>query len=75
LSTLALAPLAILAGLVPFTFAGIGTRDAALIFLFSPFMDAGTGAALGLLCTMRYVLPALGGLPFIGESLSRLKKG
>lgn len=65
LSNLALTPLAILAGLLPLTFAGVGTRDAALIYLFRPFMDPGTGAAVGLLCTLRYVLPAMGGLPFI----------
>ena len=74
LSNLALTPLAILAGLLPLTFAGIGTRDAALIFLFAGFMDPGTGAALGLLCTLRYVLPAMGGVPFIGEALATLRK-
>lgn len=66
LDSLALTPLAILAGLLPLTFAGVGTRDAALIFLYRPFMDPGTGAALGLLCTLRYILPALCGLPFFG---------
>lgn len=74
ISALALAPLAILAGLLPLTFAGVGTRDAALIFLFRPFMDAGTGAALGLLCTLRYLLPALGGLPFFAGLLAELKR-
>lgn len=74
ISSLALAPLAILAGLLPLTFAGIGTRDAALIVLFRPFMDAGTGAALGLLCTLRYVLPALCGLPFFPGLLADLRR-
>jgi uncharacterized protein (TIRG00374 family) len=72
LSNLALAPLAILAGLLPLTFAGIGTRDAALIFFYAPFMAAADGAALGVLCTMRYFLPALGGLPFLGPALTAL---
>lgn len=69
LASMALSPLALLAGLLPLTFAGIGTRDAALVFFFAPFMEPANAAALGVLCTMRYLLPALGGLPFIGGSL------
>jgi hypothetical protein len=75
LASLALAPLAILAGLLPLTFAGIGTRDAALIYFFHPYLDAPTAAALGILCTMRYVLPALGGLPFVSRYLPGLQSG
>jgi uncharacterized protein (TIRG00374 family) len=67
LSNLALAPLAILAGLLPLTFAGVGTRDAALILFYKPYMDATAGAALGVLCTSRYLLPAIGGLPFLAR--------
>lgn len=69
LTNLALAPLAILAGLLPLTFAGIGTRDAALVFFYSNYLDAPTAAALGLLCTSRYFLPAVAGLPFMGRYL------
>jgi uncharacterized protein (TIRG00374 family) len=69
LANLALSPLAILAGLLPLTLAGIGTRDAALIFFYQPYFNAPTAAALGLLCTARYLLPALAGLPFIGRYL------
>jgi hypothetical protein len=69
LANLALAPLAILAGLLPFTFAGIGTRDAAIILLYQPFFNAPTAAALGLLCTMRYLLPAIFGLPLFVKYL------
>lgn len=64
LANLALSPLAILAGLLPLTFAGVGTRDAALVILYAPYFSAPVAAALGLLCTARYVLPALGGAPF-----------
>lgn len=71
---LALSPLAILAGLLPLTFAGIGTRDAALIVLYAPYFSAATGAALGLLCTSRYILPALGGLPFLNHYLTQLNR-
>ena len=74
LAHLALAPLAILAGLLPLTFAGVGTRDAALIAFYQPYMNAPTAAALGLLCTSRYLLPALGGLPFLGQYLTTIKK-
>jgi glycosyltransferase 2 family protein len=73
LANLALAPLAILAGLLPLTLAGIGTRDAALILLYHPYLDAPTAAALGILCTMRYVLPAVGGMPFVAQYLPGLK--
>ncbi|NJO47969.1 MAG: flippase-like domain-containing protein [Oscillatoriales cyanobacterium RM2_1_1] len=72
-ASLALSPLAILAGLLPLTFAGIGTRDAALVFFYQPYFDATTAAALGLLCTSRYFLPAIGGLPFFGQSISKVR--
>ncbi|MBW4573987.1 MAG: flippase-like domain-containing protein [Aphanothece sp. CMT-3BRIN-NPC111] len=72
LANLALSPLAILAGLLPLTFAGVGTRDAALIAFYHPYFNAPTAAALGLLCTSRYVLPAIGGLPFLGEYLAKI---
>lgn len=71
---LALSPLAILAGLLPLTFAGVGTRDAALILLYRPYFDAAAGAALGLLCTARYLLPAIGGLPFLQQYLQALQR-
>jgi uncharacterized protein (TIRG00374 family) len=70
---LGLAPLAILAGLLPLTFAGVGTRDAALILLYKPYFDAATAAALGLLCTSRYLLPALAGLPFLHQYLGAIR--
>lgn len=59
--------LAILAGLLPFTFAGVGTRDAALVLLFAPWLSGGEAALLGLFATLRYVLPAVAGLPFVGD--------
>jgi len=71
--SLGLASLAILAGLLPLTFAGIGTRDAALILLFQPYLAASTAGALGVLCTLRYVLPALGGLPLVGQYLDAVR--
>lgn len=73
LANLALSPLAILAGLLPLTFAGVGTRDAALIAFYQPYFNASTAAALGLLCTSRYLLPAIGGLPFLGQYLTTVR--
>lgn len=73
LAILALASLSIFVGLLPFTLAGIGTRDAALIFFFQPYFAPATAAALGLLCTLRYVIPALGGLPFAGSYLASIR--
>lgn len=70
LTNLALSPLAILAGLLPLTFAGVGTRDAALILFYQPFFNAQTAAALGVLCTSRYLLPAIGGLPFLSQYMA-----
>lgn len=70
LANLALAPLALLAGLLPFTFAGVGTRDAALILFYAPYFNEATAAALGILCTSRYLMPAVGGLPFLGQYLT-----
>ncbi len=77
LANLALSPLAILAGLLPLTFAGVGTRDAALVIFYAPYFAAPTAAALGILCTARYLLPAIGGAPFLPQylgELTRIKK-
>lgn len=74
LISLALSPLSILAGLLPLTFAGIGTRDAAIIYFYQDYFNEATGAALGLLCTSRYFIPALIGLPFLGQILGAAKK-
>lgn len=73
LASIGLSPLAVLAGLLPLTFAGVGTRDAALIFFYRAYLDAPTAGALGLLCTFRYFVLALGGLPFVGNFLTRYR--
>lgn len=74
LTNLALSPLAILAGLLPVpTFGGAGTRDGALVVLYAPYFEAPKALALGLLCTARYILPALGGLPFASQYFAAAK--
>jgi glycosyltransferase 2 family protein len=71
LDNMAFATLGILAGLLPFTFAGIGSRDVALVHFYRPYLTPGEGALLGILATLRYVIPAIAGLPFVGQSIRR----
>jgi len=63
-------PLAIFVGLLPFSIAGIGTRDAAVILLFSPYHAAGVLAGVGFFLSLRYIVPAACGLPFLNRYLS-----
>lgn len=58
-------PLVVVAGLVPLTFAGIGTRDAAIVALYAPLIGGATAGALGILFWLRYLVPGLIGLPFL----------
>lgn len=63
-------PVAIYAGLLPLTIAGIGIRDWAIVAIFAPLGPAPeTLAAVGLLVSLRYVIPAAAGLPFAGKYL------
>ena len=68
---MAFATLSILVGLAPFTMAGIGTRDAAIIFFYRHWLQPGQGAVLGVLATMRYLIPAVAGLPFIRDYMPK----
>lgn len=58
-------PMALLVGLLPVTFAGIGTRDAAFVYFLGGPVGSGPALALGVLATLRYVLVAVAGLPFV----------
>jgi glycosyltransferase 2 family protein len=69
---LAYIPLGILAGLLPITMGGMGTRDTALILLFAPYADAPVMAGVGLLCSMRYWADTLIGVPFFHHYTRRL---
>ncbi len=55
-------PLAIFAGLLPLSFCGVGTRDAALVWLFADVAPASAMAAVGLLTALRYLLPGAFGI-------------
>ncbi|MDD5643859.1 MAG: lysylphosphatidylglycerol synthase transmembrane domain-containing protein [bacterium] len=71
----ALIPIAIFIGLIPIAFAGIGTRDKALIVLFGWYgYPDYLMAAVGIMCTVRYVIPALFGLPFMIKYMAKDKK-
>lgn len=63
--TLQRVPLAIFAGLVPAAFCGIGTRDAALVYLFADTADASRLAVVGLLTALRYLIPGAVGIPIL----------
>jgi len=67
---LALSPVVLLCGLVPFTLGGIGPRDAATIYLFAAYMAPEPAAAVGLLMISRSILPALAAIPFVRRYLN-----
>jgi len=59
-------PVAIFIGQIPITFGGAGTRDAAIIFLFSAFASPQQLLAVGILYTlMRCWIMAIIGIPFL----------
>jgi len=65
-----LSAVALMAGQVPFTLAGLGARDLALVLLMSPYMASESAAALGILIATRGLIPALIGMPFTWPYLS-----
>ncbi|NDR56041.1 lysylphosphatidylglycerol synthase transmembrane domain-containing protein [Aliiruegeria sabulilitoris] len=70
---LAMIPIAIVAGLVPLTFAGVGTRDAAIVTLFGGMIGGETAAALGVLFWLRYLVPGLFGLPLVPRYTGQIR--
>lgn len=69
---LAISPVVLLCSLVPFTFGGIGPRDAAVIYLFAAYMDPEPAAAVGLLMISRSLLPSLAAIPFVRRYLQAI---
>lgn len=61
-------PLAIFIGLIPLTIAGFGTRDNALVALFPQFSPS-LMVGVALYVNLRYILPAIAGLPYLGRYL------
>lgn len=72
-TTLQRAPIALFAGLIPAAFCGIGTRDAALVWLFADVAAAPTMALVGMLTALRYLVPGAVGIPVL-MSLRRAAK-
>lgn len=67
-----LSAVALMAGQLPFTLAGIGARDLALVVLMRSYMAPESAAALGILIATRGIVPALLGLPFTWPYLSAM---
>lgn len=68
-------PMAIFVGLLPVSFAGVGTRDAAMVYLLAGPLGESTALVLGLFATLRYVVVALAGIPYISHlDFARLRR-
>lgn len=63
-------PLALYVGLIPVTLAGIGTRDSALLFLFSSLVSTEIIVGVGIFASIRYFVPGLLGLPFLNSQIT-----
>jgi uncharacterized membrane protein YbhN (UPF0104 family) len=70
-----LAAVALMAGQLPLTFAGLGTRDVALVVLLAGYMAAEPAAALGVLISTRNFLPPLVGVPLMWRYVSAAMEG
>ena len=73
LFTMANIPIAIFIGLVPVTLGGMGTRDAAIIFLFSEYATSSELLGVGILFSVfRYWLISLIGIPFMRKMMKQI---
>ena len=57
--SIALIPIGILAGMIPITIAGMGTRDTAFVLLFAKFLPRPDIILFGIIFSFRYIIPAL----------------
>ncbi len=73
-TTTARMPLAIFAGLLPVSYCGIGTRDAALVAIFSDIAPAASMLVVGMLTALRYLIPGAVGIALLGGYLPTLSK-
>jgi uncharacterized protein (TIRG00374 family) len=65
-----LSAVALMVGQLPFTFAGLGARDVALVVLLAGYTTPELAAAMGVLISTRGLLPPLLGLPVMRPYLS-----
>lgn len=64
-------PIAIFIGMIPVSLGGMGTRDVAILYLFSGFATPAQLLSVGILFSLfRYWLLAAAGLPFIKKATS-----
>ena len=75
LTTLSRVPLALFAGLIPGTFCGIGTRDSALVWLYADSAPAAVMAVVGLLTSLRYLVPGAAGIAVLATAWSVRSSG
>jgi hypothetical protein len=65
-----LSAIALMAGQLPMTLAGLGTRDVALVVLLAAYMSPESAAAMGVLISTRNFLPPLIGIPLMRPYLA-----
>ena len=65
-----LSAVALMAGQIPFTVAGLGARDLVLVVLLARYMTPEAAAAMGVLISTRGLLPPLMGVPIMRRYLS-----
>ena len=65
-----LSAVALMAGQIPFTFAGLGARDVLLVVLLGRYLTRESAAAMGVLISTRGLLPPLMGVGFLRRYLS-----
>lgn len=65
-----LSAVALMVGQLPFTFAGLGARDVALVVLLASYTTPEMAAATGVLISTRGLLPPLLGLPIMRPYVS-----
>ena len=65
-----LSAVALMAGQIPLTFAGLGARDVVLVVLLARYMTPESAAAMGVLISTRNLLPPLMGLPIMRHYVS-----
>ena len=64
----------ILFGLIPISFAGIGTREALLVYLLSPIYGNTKPLILGVFMILRYIIPAIVGAFFFKNIHFKIKE-
>jgi uncharacterized protein (TIRG00374 family) len=67
-----LSAVALMIGQLPFSFAGLGARDVALVILMRGYVRPESAAALGLLISTRNLLPPLAALPIMRPYVAKL---